>query len=163
MKHRVLALAFVFFTVLINSCSQSSNLPNDLAKVLQVVDGDTVVLDLDGSTETVRLIGINTPETVHPSKPVECFGPEASVYLQALLKPNTRVRVQRDIEARDRYKRLLVYIYLLDGTFVNEQLLRKGFARTLQIEPNTTFATIFALIETGARTNRVGLWQACQR
>ena len=163
MKHRVLALALVFFTVLINSCGQTLKLPSDVAIVLKVVDGDTVVLDLDGSTETVRLIGIDTPETVHPSKPVECFGPEASAYLQALLKPNTRVRVQRDIEARDRYKRLLVYIYLLDGTFVNEQLLRKGFARTLRIEPNTTFATKFASTETGARANRVGLWQACQR
>ncbi|NQV96481.1 MAG: thermonuclease family protein [Acidimicrobiaceae bacterium] len=161
MKHRVPALAFVFFTVLINSCGQSSGLPNDLATVLQVVDGDTVVLDFHGSSETVRLIGIDTPETVHPSKPVECFGPEASAYLHSLLKPDTQVRVQRDIEARDRYSRLLVYIYLLDGTFVNDELLRQGFAKTLRIEPNTTFATQFASTQTGARDNRVGLWQAC--
>ena len=147
--------------MLINSCGKSSNLPIDVATVLLVVDGDTVVLDLQGSTETVRLIGIDTPETVHPSKPVECFGPQASAYLQALLKPDTRVRIQRDIEARDRYNRLLVYIYLLDGTFVNDELLRQGFARTLRIEPNTTFATQFASTETGARTNRVGLWQVC--
>ena len=161
MKHRVLALALVFLAVLINSCGQSSNLPNDVATVLQVVDGDTVVLDFHGSTETVRLIGIDTPETVHPSKPVECFGPQASAYLHALLKPDTHVRIQRDIEARDRYNRLLVYIYLLDDTFVNDELLRQGFARTLRIEPNTTFATQFASTETGARANRVGLWQAC--
>lgn len=151
----------LLLTLTICSCAGSKTLPNDIAVVIRVIDGDTVVLNLQGSTETVRLIGVNTPETVHPSKPVECFGPEASAFMHTLLQPKTKVRVQRDIEARDRYQRLLVYIYLADGTFVNQELLRLGFARTMSISPNTAFATKFAAIETAAHQNRIGLWLAC--
>ena len=81
--------------------------------------------------------------------------------MHTLLQPKTKVRVQRDIEARDRYQRLLVYIYLADGTFVNQELLRLGFARTMSISPNTAFAAKFAAIETTAHQNRIGLWLAC--
>lgn len=151
----------LLLTLTICSCAGSKTLPDDIADVIRVIDGDTVVLNLQGSTETVRLIGVNTPETVHPTKPVECFGPEASLFMHQLLQPKTRVRVQRDIEARDRYQRLLVYIYLADGTFVNSELLRLGFARTMSIAPNTAFATKFAAIESAAQQNRIGLWLAC--
>ena len=81
--------------------------------------------------------------------------------MHTLLQPKTKVRVQRDIEARDRYQRLLVYVYLADGTFVNQELLRLGFARTMSISPNTAFATKFATIETAAHQNRIGLWLTC--
>ena len=144
-----------------SSCASPQQLPSDVASVIKVIDGDTVILRLQGTIETVRLIGVDTPETVHPTKPVECFGPEASAFTHSVLKPDTQVRVQRDVEARDRYQRLLVYLYLLDGTFINQELLRLGFARTMNITPNTAFATSFALIETAARKNQIGLWLKC--
>ena len=144
-----------------SSCNSPQQLPSDVASVIKVIDGDTIILRLQGAIETVRLIGVDTPETVHPTKPVECFGPEASAFTHSALKPKTQVRVQRDVEARDRYQRLLVYLYLIDGTFVNQELLRLGFARTMNIAPNTVFATNFASIETAARKNQIGLWQKC--
>jgi len=144
-----------------SSCASPQQLPSDVASVIKVIDGDTVILRLQGAIETVRLIGVDTPETVHPTKPVECFGPEASAFTHSVLKPKTQVRVQRDVEARDRYQRLLVYLHLLDGTFINQELLRLGFARTMNITPNTAFATSFALIETAARKNQIGLWLKC--
>ena len=144
-----------------SSCASPKQLPSDVATIIRVIDGDTVVLRLQGEIETVRLIGVDTPETVHPTKPVECFGPEASAFTHSVLKPKTQVRVQRDVEARDRYQRLLIYLYLIDGTFVNQELLRLGFARTMSIAPNTAFATRFASIETVARENQIGLWLKC--
>ena len=144
-----------------SSCDSPQQLPSDVASVIKVIDGDTIILRLQGAIETVRLIGVDTPETVHPTKPVECFGPEASAFTHSALKPKTQVRVQRDVEARDRYQRLLVYLYLIDGTFVNQELLRLGFARTMNIAPNTVFATNFASIETAARKNQIGLWLKC--
>ena len=96
------------------------------ATVLEVIDGDTVRLDLDGSRESVRLIGVNTPETKHPTKGVECFGPEASAFLARWLQPGTRVRVERDVEARDAYRRLLLYVFVDTSTgqrFVNLELV----------------------------------------
>ncbi len=144
-----------------SSCASPQQLPSDVASVIKVIDGDTVILRLQGAIETVRLIGVDTPETVHPTKLVECFGPEASAFTHSVLKPETQVRVQRDVEARDRYQRLLVYLYLIDGTFVNQELLQLGFARTMNIAPNTVFATNFASIETAARKNQIGLWLKC--
>lgn len=162
-KHHVLKISLILAIIssLSSSCTSPEQLPSDVATVVRVIDGDTVVLRLQGAIETVRLIGVDTPETVHPTKPIECFGPEASAFTHSVLKPKTQVRVQRDVEARDRYQRLLVYIYLTDGTFINQELLRLGFARTLNIAPNTAFATRFASIETAARENQIGLWLKC--
>ena len=83
-----------------------------------------------------RLLGIDTPETVHPERPVECFGPEASARTAALVPPGTAVRLERDVEARDRYDRVLVYVFrAADGLFVNRALVEEGYARTLWIPP----------------------------
>src|SRR5690606_33140732 len=88
------------------------------AFVVRIVDGDTIVADIDGRRTTVRLIGIDTPETVKPDSPVECFGPEASAYIGTLLDAGTPIRVERDAEARDDYGRLLAYIRrAADGLF----------------------------------------------
>jgi endonuclease YncB( thermonuclease family) len=98
-----------------------------VATVLSVVDGDTVELELGGQRERVRLLGIDTPETVHPSKPVECWGPEASALATQLLAPGTEVLVQRDQEARDRFGRLLAYLWRRhDHLFVNGVLCGRG-------------------------------------
>ena len=134
------------------------------ARIDEVVDGDTVRLTVDGRTETVRLIGIDTPETKHPSKPVECFGPEAAAHTAELLPEGTRVGLIRDVEARDRYGRLLAYIVRADdGLFVNLDLVAGGWATTLAIGPNTTHAEEFAAAAETARAASLGLWGACER
>ena len=133
------------------------------ATVTHVVDGDTVDLALSGGgTERARLLGIDTPETVKPDTPVQCFGPEASARTKALLPERTAVVVQRDEEARDRYGRLLVYLWRrADGLFVNGSLVADGFARTLSIAPNRAHATDLAAAAADARARRAGLWGAC--
>ena len=117
-----------------SSCATRTVRETDIAIVKRVVDGDTVVLSFSGDDDTVRLIGIDTPETVKPNSPVECFGPEAAERTKFLLPPETKVRVERDIEARDRYGRLLAYLRRVDdGLFINESLITEGFATPLRI------------------------------
>ncbi len=156
-------LATIALFTLLPSCKSQQESQPDIATIARVVDGDTIILRLQNQTETVRLLGIDTPETVHPTKPVECFGPEASAFTKATLKIGSQVKLVRDVESRDRYQRLLVYLYLADGTLFNQLLIDQGFARTLSIEPNTAFATQFANRESSARSRRVGLWQSCER
>ena len=99
------------------------------AVVQRVVDGDTIVVSIAGRDERVRLIGVDTPESVDPRKPVQCFGKEASAFTTQLLPPGTVVRLERDVEARDRFDRLLAYVYRVsDGLFVNFELARAGYA-----------------------------------
>lgn len=130
--------------------------------VVRVVDGDTVQLALEGGTETVRLIGVDTPETVDERKPVQCYGPEASARTKALLPVGTSVRVERDAEARDQYGRLLAYVTrAADGLFINRSLLADGYGVVLSIAPNTTHAATFRAAEAAARQARLGLWGAC--
>ena len=132
------------------------------ATVTEVVDGDTVDLRLDGATERARLLGIDTPETVKRDAPVECFGPEASARTKALLPPGTAVVVQRDREPRDRYGRLLVYLWRRrDQLFVNGSLVSDGYARTLSIAPNTSRQADLAARSAAARAAGVGLWATC--
>lgn len=134
-----------------------------VATVERVVDGDTVQLNLAGSgTESARLLGIDTPESVKPDSPVECYGPEASKHTAELLPPGTQVLIQRDREARDRYGRLLVYLWRReDGLFVNQALLTDGYASVLSISPNTARRAELAAAERTARQARAGLWGAC--
>lgn len=136
--------------------------PPDTAVVVRVVDGDTLVLDLSGSDERVRLLGLDTPETVDENRPVQCFGHEASSYLAALLPRGSTVRLERDVEARDRYGRLLVYLYRADdGLFVNAALIEGGYATTLSIAPNTMRAHDFEVLRVQAQRDKRGLWGAC--
>ncbi len=132
------------------------------ATVEHVVDGDTVDLTFATGIERVRLLGVDTPETVKPNTPVQCFGPEASARTKALLVPGASVRVTRDAEARDRYGRLLLYVYRsADGMFVNRALVAEGYARILSISPNTAHASeLSAAAATARRTGR-GLWSRC--
>ena len=130
--------------------------------VVTVVDGDTVEVAIDGRTERVRLIGIDTPETVHPTEPVECFGPEASARLGDLLPAGTEVDLVGDVEERDRYDRLLAYVLRrADDLFVNLTLVAEGYAAVLPLPPNTAFADDFAAAEAAARTAGLGQWGRC--
>lgn len=136
--------------------------PQSTAVVDYVVDGDTVDLTIDGQVERVRLIGIDTPESVSRDDPVQCFGIEASDALRGLLPEGTAVRIERDAEARDRFGRLLLYVYRADDDlFVNRWLVDGGFADTLFFEPNTSFETEFTRARNEARSAELGLWGAC--
>jgi micrococcal nuclease len=149
---------------LLVSCSSGATTENEvLITVLKVVDGDTVDIDIKGNTERVRLIGVNTPETKHLTKPIECFGPEASAYLTQLLPKGTHVRIERDIEARDRYGRMLLYLYReSDNLFINLDLVSHGYGTPMSIEPNTFHRNDFVHAAALAETTNEGLWKACR-
>ena len=132
------------------------------AVVERVVDGDTIVVHVSGHDERVRLIGIDTPETVDPRKPVQCFGKEASDHTKVLLPAGTVVRLERDAEARDRYDRLLAYVYRKsDGLFVNLELARDGYAQLLTIPPNLAYVDQLRAAVADARHQGRGLWSSC--
>jgi len=134
-----------------------------VATVARVIDGDTILVRLDGREERVRYIGLDTPETVKPGAPVECWGEAAHALNARLLGGDgTRVRLRFDRELRDRYGRLLAYVHrVADGAFVNARLVAAGAARTLPIAPNTAHASRLAALQAGARTAARGLWGAC--
>jgi micrococcal nuclease len=127
--------------------------------VTRVVDGDTVEVQIGGREEDVRYIGVDTPETVKPEEPVQCFGPEASDFNHRLVEQQW-VRLVFDEERRDVYGRLLAYVYLEDR-FVNAELVRRGLARTLTIPPNDRYAKRFKRLQIAAARAGRGLWGAC--
>jgi len=124
-----------------------------------VIDGDTIrVWDVFGDRVTVRYIGINTPETKHPTKGVEHFGKEASEANRKLVEDKTVV-LEFDVERRDRYGRLLAYVFLKDGTFVNAWLVEHGFAQVMTVPPNVKHQELFLKLQREARDNGRGLWR----
>lgn len=133
------------------------------AEIRRVVDGDTVVAVLEGGrSESVRLIGIDTPEKPGGTLPAECFGAEAGAFTAALLPPGAPVLLTGGEETRDVYDRLLAYVYrAADGLFVNMALAREGYAVALSIAPNTDYTPHFAAAEAAARAENLGLWAAC--
>lgn len=134
-----------------------------LVTIERVVDGDTVVVRTGARQEKVRLVGVDTPEVVDPRKPVQCFGKEASERTKTLLPKGTVVRLERDVEARDKYGRLLAYVYRAsDGLFVNLALAEDGYGRPLTIPPNVAYAARFAAAATDAARNGRGLWRTCR-
>jgi micrococcal nuclease len=130
------------------------------AYVVRAVDGDTIEVRLDGRLEDVRYIGVDTPETVKPDTPVQCFGPRASKFDHQLVE-HRQVRLVFGVERRDIYGRLLAYVYL-GHRFVNAELVRRGFARTLTIAPNDRFAGRLKRLEIAAARGGKGLWGACE-
>lgn len=131
------------------------------AVVTRVVDGDTIEARIDGAVEDVRLIGIDTPETVKPGEPVQCFGPRASTFTHGRLE-GERVWLVFGVERRDTYRRLLAYLYLpLRKQLFNAVLVRRGLARALTIPPNDRFAARFERLELAAARAGRGLWGAC--
>jgi len=131
-------------------------------RVVEVIDGDTIRVRLDKPHEqrTVRYIGVDTPETVKPGTPVQCYGKAASAFNRRLVA-GRRVRLALGRERTDRYGRLLAYVSVEGGPLVEDELLRDGFARTLTIPPNNDRARHFASLERAARAARRGLWAAC--
>ena len=131
----------------------------DDTTVESVTDGDTIRV---AGGERVRLIGIDTPETVDPRSPVQCFGAEASTRMKATLPPGTRVRLVYDLDRLDRYGRTLAYVYRAsDGEFVNAAMVRDGYASAYTVPPNVAHADEFVALQREARDANRGLWGAC--
>lgn len=152
-----IAIGLALLAGLLGACSTTGQPQSNgemEATVQRVVDGDTVELS---TGEKVRLIGVDTPETVKPNHPVEPYGKEASDFSKQLLT-GQKVTLKFDVEPYDKYKRLLAYMYLQDGTFVNEKLVRDGYARIMTIPPNVAHADLFLEAEREARENNRGLW-----
>ena len=125
-------------------------------------DGDTLDVDFDGTEERIRLIGVDTPESVARDRPVQCFGSEAAAYLRALLPEGTEVRVERDVEGRDRYGRLLGYVYRRgDDLLVNLALVEQGYADAVSFGDNEALLGTLVAAEVEARASGRGLWSAC--
>ena len=136
--------------------------PPGSATVVRVVDGDTLVAHLPAGDETVRLIGIDTPETKKPGTPVECFGAEASAHLEELAPPGTAVRLERDVDERDRYGRLLAYVFRgPDDLFVNRAMAEDGFAAAYTVPPNVARTDEVLAASRDARRAGRGLWGSC--
>jgi micrococcal nuclease len=132
----------------------------ETASVARVIDGDTILVRIDGREERVRYIGVDTPETVAQDRPVECFGPEASARNKALVEGRT-VQMERDVSDRDRFGRLLRYVYA-DGVLVNAELLRDGYATSVTFPPDVRENERFRALEREAREAGRGLWSECR-
>jgi endonuclease YncB( thermonuclease family) len=131
--------------------------------VTQYVDGDTIAVDMNGKTEKIRFIGIDTPETHKPNTPVQCYGPAAAAHTKTIIsRAGGRVRLAADPLGtnRDRYNRLLRYIYLPNGTLVNELNIREGYAFYYPYFPFTKKVQ-FAAAQSDAQKNNRGLWGNC--
>ena len=134
------------------------DVPGDIeAEVTRVWDGDTVHVRYAGEIHSVRYIGVDTPEVYFG---VQCYGREASQANKDLVQGQT-VRLVRDVRQYDDNERLLRYVYLLDGTFVNAELVEGGYARAREYPPDTAQAELFASLELQARADRRGMWAVC--
>ena len=146
-------LTYLLVVVLLASLPSVGLAEKNAHKVLRVIDGDTIELE---NGERVRYIGIDTPETKHPSKPVEYYGREADSANRSLVE-GKGVRLEFDVQERDQYGRLLAYVYVGD-IFVNAWLVENGYAQVMTIPPNVRYAERFMELQKKAREEGKGLW-----
>jgi micrococcal nuclease len=153
-------LMIVFLTALLATlfgCTQSADQERIPVKLVKVIDGDTIKVEMNGKDETVRFLLVDTPESVHPTKPVQPFGKEASQFTKDLLT-NASIELELGIGERDKYGRLLAYVYA-DGKSVQEILLKKGLARVAYVfEPNTKYIDEYREIQSQAQKQALGIW-----
>lgn len=133
-----------------------------LYAVTRFSDGDTITIDMNGQKETIRMIGVDTPETHDPDTPVQCYGPAASAYTKNLIG-NNKVRLEADPtnQNRDRYNRLLRYVYLPDGRLVQAEIIKNGYGFAYTLFPFTK-SKEFAGLQDQAKTQTKGLWGNCK-
>ena len=143
-------ILIILLIVLLSTISNAG----DLAIVKRAVDGDTLLLT---NGERVRLIGVDTPETKHPKKPVQRFGKEAYLFTKKMVE-GKEVRLEYDWQRRDKYNRLLAYVYLLDGTFLNAEIIKQGYGFAYTRFP-FKYLEEFRRYEREARENGRGLWK----
>lgn len=154
-------LHIILLVILTCSCKSTGKQVNvfEYMNVTKVVDGDTFWAD-DGSENGVkiRLIGVDAPETRNTGrKIIGYYGQQSKEYLTKLLT-GKKVRLEYDIDKEDQYNRTLAYVFLTDGTFVNAELVKQGYAMVMTIPPNVRYADRFVKLERKARKNNRGLW-----
>jgi micrococcal nuclease len=161
-RHLGIGLLAVLSAFALVTCGGGKGIPDGPfeAKVKRVVDGDTIVVSVNGNNERVRYIGVDTPESVKPNTPVECYAKVASRLNEEMVGGKT-VILTPGPEQRDRYGRLLAYVRTKEGIDVNRELISRGAARTLEIAPNTQRASEFSVLEAKARNEQAGLWGLC--
>ncbi len=139
----------------------SSYIQPGFYKVTKFDDGDTIAVDMDGHTETIRFIGVDTPETHDPRKAVQCYGTAAAAFTKNLIG-NNPVRLEADAlnTNRDRYNRLLRYIYLPDGRLVNAEIIKQGYGFAYLGFPFAK-SDEFKNYQTNAMQQKIGLWYEC--
>ncbi len=161
--NKILAAALTLFFLISIFFSKSFHVSNNTPGILvtKVIDGDTI--EIEGG-QRVRYLGVDTPETKDPRKSVECFGKEAYNKNKELVE-GKRVVLEKDVTEKDKYDRFLRFVYLpLDGEqmlFVNDYLIREGFAHVLTIPPDVKFSEQFLEAQRQARENSKGLWGKC--
>ncbi|POZ57951.1 SPBc2 prophage-derived endonuclease YokF [Lysinibacillus sphaericus] len=184
MNLKKLFLALFFSTLLISGCTEEASTGNgktediqgivastkesaekhDVSKfeeyeLQEIIDGDTIRIKYNGSSEKIRFLLVDTPETNHKTLGVQPFGPEAKEFTKQLLAGQDTVYLEFDVSYRDKYKRLLAYVYTKDGISVQEQLLKNGLARVAYIyEPNTKHVDWFKSIQKTAQQSAIGIW-----
>jgi micrococcal nuclease len=161
---KIFAFAVVFLLALVSSVTAASLVET---RVNRVIDGDTIEIIFDGKKESVRLIGVDTPETKHPTKGVQPYGPEASAYTKKALE-GKRVWLEWDVEQRDRYGRLLAYVWTAQPTIINDSEIRNkmfnahmlldGYAQLATFPPNVRYVERFRVYQSEARGANRGLW-----
>lgn len=144
----------------------------DSARIIRVVDGDTIKVNYKGNEESVRLIGIDAPESRlnkkarydarrngEDLKTIIAMGREATNFVKTLVKPWETVKIEFDVQKRDKYGRLLGYVYLSNGKMLNEEIVKAGYANLMTIPPNVKYQEAFLKAYREARENRRGLWR----
>jgi micrococcal nuclease len=163
----VLIISFVFILILLASPLHAQQ----TTTVTRIVDGDTIKVFYLGNEESIRLIGIDTPESrvnkktkkdaKRSGQDIETIiemGMRATEYVESLVKPGDIVTIEFDVQERDRYKRLLGYVYLIDGKMLNEEIVKAGYAMIMTIPPNVKYKDSFLKACQEARKGKVGLW-----
>lgn len=161
MKKIVASILIILISILAvltyNTSIPTPNISYDTYLVTRIIDGDTFEINYNSQTETVRLLSVDTPETVHPTIPVEDYGKEASSFTTSELL-NKYISLEFDSQERDPYNRFLAYVYI-DGKMFNKTLLEKGLAQVTIYPPNTKYADEFIEIEKTAKANKIGMWE----
>lgn len=172
-KYKIAVYYFsLFFFLCLISCNKDETTTSDTATVIKVIDGDTYKINFNGKAESVRLIGIDTPESRanikakkdarksgESVKEITALGKQATQYVKSLIKPGDKIKIEFDVQDRDRYGRILGYVYLENGTFLNEKIIKDGYAQVMTVPPNVKYQDKFLAAQQNARSNNRGLWK----
>jgi micrococcal nuclease len=158
-KLLVISIILILTTITI-ACSKQNDLEHVVVKLDKVYDGDTISVIINGKSETVRFLLVDTPETSHPRLGVQPYGPEAKEFTKKLVESAEKIELEFDIgPKRDKYSRLLAYVYV-DGKMIQEELLKRGLARVAYVyPPNTRYIDQFRAIEEESRRKGIGIWE----
>lgn len=159
MQRKIIILVILLFIFITSACSVETDVIGDEATFIRVVDGDTLIAEIDGKEEYVRLLLVDTPETKHPTKDVQPFGEEASQLMKDTFVKYETIGLEFGTEKRDKYDRILAYLYNANGVMFNELLLEEGLARVAFVyPPNDKYVDDFYEMEEKAKNENRGIW-----